>query len=144
MTVAGWTIPAELHRLIAAGRWPRDADEERRQNGRPLVEPSRVAAFAPEESGVYLLEPGHFATVAQLTGEPLWRTHGAPDEISFEHTVVIADFGPGSDAPIVLDYRLHPNEPAVLRLRWEQGCAGNHWVGVAQSFRRFAQLLGLP
>jgi hypothetical protein len=139
-------IPAELRALIASGAWPHDHREAGLQHSRPLVPADRVRAFAPEESSIYLLPPP-FMSVRDLVEGAEWSFWEsdmvAPDEISFEHTVVIGDFGIGSDAPIVLDYRPDARRPAVLRLRWGETRGDNHWVGVAADFARFAARLGL-
>jgi hypothetical protein len=109
-------IPAELRALIASGAWPHDHREAGLQHSRPLVPADRVRAFAPEESSIYLLPPP-FMSVRDLVEGAEWSFWEsdmvAPDEISFEHTVVIGDFGIGSDAPIVLDYRLDARRPAA-------------------------------
>jgi hypothetical protein len=139
-------IPAELQALIEAGVWPGDKGAAWRQHSRPLVPAERVRSFAPEESLLILLPPP-FVTVRQLVdgGErAFWESAmAAPEEISFDRTVVIGDFGIGSDAPIVLDYRPRAHCPAVLRLRWGQTRGDNHWVEIAPNFAQFAALLGL-
>ena len=150
MTADGWEIPARLQRLLAAGKWPRDVDEETAQYRRPPVPLDHVHRFAPEERDIYLLCPP-FKSAAQRirSGERFWEwEQAAPGEISFNHAVVIGDFGIGSDAPVILDYRLDPRQPCVLRLRYDfvpgpRPTTITHWVGVAQSFDDFADLLGL-
>src|SRR5947209_3704135 len=123
MKCDGWSIPDELQALIAIGRWPRDKNQQCAQHSRPLVPLDRVQAFAPEEYGIYLLAPP-FRTVREEVAESerhFWKSPlAAPDEISFEHSIIIADFGFGSDAPILFDYRLDPLCPSVLRLRWSE------------------------
>src|SRR5262245_29417475 len=134
-------VPEELEALINAGRWPRDREHERQQNLHPLVPAAWVRAFAQEESFIYLLHPP-FYSVRQLVdgGEhDFWTSpNAAPNEISFDHSLVIADFGLGSDSPVVLDYRAVHDGPKVLRLKWGHGPWGahgdNHWVEVAPNF----------
>jgi len=67
--------------------------------------------------------------------DPRTATH----EITLELTLIIGDFGLGSDAPLALDYRPSPTKPRVIRLRW--GNDGNHWVQVAETFGQFASHL---
>jgi hypothetical protein len=68
--------------------------------------------------------------------------HGALDEIAPEKALIIADFGLGSDAPIVLNYSVYSNNPPVFRLRW--GPDGlTTWVQAADGFGEFAEMLGL-
>lgn len=66
-----------------------------------------VAALYPGEREIYLYAPP-FQTVSKLVneGERFWaREVASADQIDFDLTIVIADFGHGSDAPVVLDYR---------------------------------------
>jgi hypothetical protein len=140
-------IPDELNALIAAGLWPKDLQEVNRQNLRSLVSSERIQRFAPEEKAIFLYPPP-FRTVHECSRGPersFWNSPmAAPDEISFDHAVVIGDFGLGSDTAIILDYRKSRDNPCVLRLRWdEDGGENNHWLEVAPTFARFSELLGL-
>jgi len=76
------------------------------QNLKPLVPKERVEALAPEEQWLYLLPPP-FCTVQQLSeANPFWISDmAAPHGIDFDLALEIGDFGLGSDAPILLDYR---------------------------------------
>jgi hypothetical protein len=65
-----------------------------------------------------------------------------PGGIDFDLALDIADFGLGSDAPILLDYREDTTNPRVIRLRWQQGTP-NQWVIMAPDFRSFVEALGL-
>ena len=70
----------------------------------------------------------------------------APQELDFTLAIDIGDFGPGTDAPIVLDYRINRLEPRVMYLKqkWtEKGEPDNHWCEAAPSFRDFARQIGL-
>jgi hypothetical protein len=58
-------------------------------------------------------------------------------------SIVMADFGPGSDAPILLDYRFDLARPRVLRLKWGPAARNNTWVIAAETFHEFAGTLGL-
>jgi hypothetical protein len=147
MFADGLPIPEELIALLQTGRWPGTAQEANGQNLRPgLIRPERVRTIADDESLVFLYPPP-FSTVESLrrSGERFWdEAYAAPQEISFAHSVPIGDFGLGSDAPIMLDYRADPSSPAVIRLRWSpNGRQANRWVPVADSFARFAELLDL-
>ena len=76
-----------------------------------------------------------------------------PGQIDLDKAIEIADFGDGSEQPIILDYQVDPSEPSVRRLEWNrlrsEGPGGptftwaNHWVEIAPSFDEFARLLGL-
>ena len=137
-------IPFILERLIAEGRWPSTQAEERRQNLTSLVPPETVAGFARGEKHLYLFAPP-FRTVASCLPDEreFWDSEIlAPEGIDRELAIVIGDFGLGSDAPIVLDYREGSPPPRVLRLRWWPD-APNEWVEVAPSFEAFVALLGI-
>ncbi|HEX8464863.1 MAG TPA: hypothetical protein VF627_09630 [Abditibacterium sp.] len=56
-----------------------------------------------------------------------------------ELTLIIADFGLGSDAPVALDYSQNRDEPRVTTLKWDK--AGNHWVQLAPNFDRFLKMI---
>ena len=136
--------PDLLEQLLAAGRWPRTAEEERQQNLSSLVPSARIRRLAPEESTIYLLAPPFRIVREQSTSNPFW-THpmSAPSEIDFDLVLDIGDFGIGSDAPILLDYRESLETPRVIRLRWSPDGLENHWVIMAPDFATFALELGL-
>lgn len=136
-------IPALLEELLAAGRWPRDATEAMAQNLKPRVMPGRVRRLAPEEDRIYLLPPPFLSVREKSKHNPYWNSPMAdPGGIDFDLALDIADFGLGSDAPILLDYREDTTNPRVIRLRWQQG-ASNQWVIMAPDFRSFVEALGL-
>lgn len=136
------TIPKALTALLESGFWPRNSAEANRQNLHCLVAKASVQLFAPEEDQIYF-NPPPFYTVRQMAmtgGQRFWfdpRT--AIQEIKPDLTLIIGDFGLGSDAPLALDYSRMANDPRVIRLRWAQ--EGNHWVEVAATFDQFAAML---
>jgi len=147
MSASELAIPYELNALIVAGRWPKDEQEANGQHLRSLVSSERVAQIAPQETTIFLYPPP-FHTVREYSrgSEPnFWKSRmAAADEISFDHSVVIGDFGLGSDTAIILDYRHSRDNPLVLRLSWGVGGgADNHWCEIAPTFAKFAELLGL-
>jgi hypothetical protein len=133
-------IPPLIHELVAEGRWPRTRSVLPCEN----VPEDRVRALAAEESGICLFPPP-FAEVRMLVGvEPFWMwPESDPDGIDFETTLVIGDFGLGSDAPIVLDYSADAERPSVRRLRWPQDGTPNRWVEMAPDVETFVRVLGL-
>ena len=103
MKAGPWFIPERLERLIEGGWWPSDSAAANRQNLHCLVPTERIRQFAPEEDKIFF-QPPPFATVSAFIdgGEHFWTDKMArPDQISFDHAVVIGDFGPGSDAPFI-------------------------------------------
>jgi len=137
-------VPRLLDELIAAGRWPRDSKEAMAQNLKCLVPPERVQALAAEEQLLYLLPPPFYTVRQKSEGNPFWFSDmAAPCGINFDLALDIGDFGLGSDAPILLDYREDVVNPRVIRLRWS-GCGkANEWVVMAPDFATFVSALGL-
>jgi hypothetical protein len=137
-------VPRLLDELIAAGRWPRDQQEEMAQNLKGLAAPERVQALAPEERLIYLLSPPFVSVREESEHNMFWYSDiAAPRGISFDMSLIIGDFGLGSDAPILLDYRADENHPRVIRLRWSGNGTTNEWVEMAPDFETFADTLGL-
>jgi hypothetical protein len=133
-----------LEELIAAGRWPGDGKQALAQNLKPLASPERVQALAPEEQRLYLLPPPFLAVRQKSEVNPFWLSDmAAPRGIDFDLALDIGDFGLGSDAPILLDYRGDAANPRVIRLRWSGNGKANEWVVLAPDFDSFVAALGL-
>ena len=127
--------------MLAEGRWPRTSDEALKQNLYSRVPEDRNRTLRR----IYLYAPP-FHTVARIVaGGDLgfYSRFGALHELVPEASVEIGDFGLGSDAPILLDYRAGPTEPQVIHLQWVGGGEPNNWVVMAPSFAEFVELLGL-
>jgi hypothetical protein len=135
-------IPKELTALIDGGFWPGDHDQARAQNLHSLIPQAAVRQFAPEEHKLFLLPPPFYIVSQFLEGpeQAFWADpRTALHEIDPDLTLLVGDFGLGSDAPIALDYRQRIDEPRVIRLRWAKD--GNHWVEIAPTFAAFAAYL---
>jgi hypothetical protein len=131
-----FAIPKELTALIAESFWPKDEKSTRQQNLCSLVSESVIQKFAPEESKLYIYQPPFSTVRAFMKGNNhFWSKFGATEEIDLDQTMIIGDFGMGSDTVFALNYRKSKNEPAVIRLRWAQ--EGNHWREVAPNFATF-------
>ena len=145
MQVNGLPIPEELLALLYAGHWPKNEDEARMQNLRSPISQDLIKRIAADESMLFLYPPP-FCTLASLqkSGEEFWQTPIArPDEIVATHCIPIGDFGLGSDAPIMLDYRHNEENPSVIRLQWAKGGSDNHWIKVGSNFKEFSDQLEL-
>jgi len=107
-----------------------------------LVSLESVRSFAPEESGLILYGPP-FRTIRDDidSGGGLSAEQHAVHDIVPELTVVIADFGLGSDTAVALDYRDGTREPRVIRMQWRLPDMPNRWVPVAQDFESFWKML---
>jgi hypothetical protein len=143
-------LPAGLESLIQTGFWPTTPEAVNAQNLRSLVSKERIIRFAPEEDGLHLQRPPFRTIEERLQGEEgtfFWkRPEAAIHEIDPALALVIGDFGLGSDAPIILDYREDKLNPCVLRLRWSTDqekprFSDNHWVKIADNFSQFAEFL---
>ena len=146
MLIHGLPVPAALLELLDGGLWPRTPSEAMKQNLHCLVSADRIREFAPEEDRIYLYAPP-FARIADgIANEGdsrFYSTYCATHQLVPELTLDIADFGLGSDAPIVLDYQFDRTNPRVIRLRWDSESRGrnNRWVECADNFEQFAALL---
>ena len=139
-------LPQALIDLIESGFWPQTEQESLAQNLRCLIALEKIRAFAPEEEWIFFYRPP-FSTEEKWMkhnpslGDPMWATH----EINPALTLIVGDFGLGSDAPIALDYRKDFENPRVIRLKWAQGPKwapeNNHWVEIAPSFADFVKML---
>ena len=141
MVVDGLLIPDQLQAMLAEGRWPRTADEATKQNLRSRVPEDRNRTLRR----IYLYAPP-FHTVARIVaggGRDFYSSFGALHELVPEVSVEIGDFGLGSDAPILLDYRAGLTEPRVIHLAWADRGDANYWVVMAENFAEFVDLLGL-
>src|SRR5262245_50770078 len=126
MLVDGLLIPNQLQAMLAKGRWPRTADEALKQNLHSRVAEDRNRALRR----IYLYAPP-FHTVARIMagdGRDFYTRFGALQELVPEASVEIGDFGLGSDAPILLDYRAGLTEPRVINLEWSDRGQSNYWA----------------
>ena len=170
-------VPTRLLDLVQRGVWPADFEqamdfewaypdpddtlEERESRfqayGLPRVPVDRIQLMDQAESALHLYPPPFRVSIAwSVRDRPGFERVFAEDEIDRKRLLGIADFGQGSDKPIVLDYQHDLQCPTVLRLefnlvrtgrddqqRWGQHKYwDNHWVEVAPSFDEFALLLG--
>lgn len=130
--------------MIAVGRWPRNGDEFIRQNLQSLATPERIALLAPEESHLFLLPPPFSTVTEHAKHNKFWyEPMAAPHMIDFDLAIDIGDFGLGSDAPILLDYRNDLQNPSVIRLQWRSDGSNNRWVPMANDIQHFVDVLGL-
>ena len=120
LTSSGLPIPKALCDLIVNGFWPMNEQDIWAQELEPLVPLDKFKLFAPEFSTICFYHPP-FYTVSECKkgGEDFWDWPGAAaHEIDTDLTLLIGDFGSGSDAPIALDYRRDIANPSVIRLKY--------------------------
>jgi len=140
MLVDGLPVPMRLLALIDQGLWPRE-DWKISQDLKPLVPIERIHLFAPRAHSICLYPPP-FCTVSPT--DRFFSEYGLLGGISPELCVDIGDFGLGSDAPLLLNYRQDRTNPTVIGPEWvgERG-SPNVWVVFAKNFDEFADMLGL-
>ena len=139
-------LPPELGRLIAGGAWPQSSREANRQDLEASPVPrDLVQSLVPGHDQLFLYPPP-FETVADCIAQgeqEFWGKWGSLDQIDPHRALVIGDFGLGSDALIVLDYRI-PGAPAVIRLAWAATeDKKTHWVPFFATFAEFAVAFGI-
>jgi hypothetical protein len=144
--VIEFPLPEGLTRLLATGVWPSaSGPSTTAQQFNPSIPADRVRRFASDES-LICLQPPPFRTIAQHRAAggagDFWVRFGAIDQIVPEKSLIIGDFGLGSDSPIILDFASDASNPPVLRLRWGPD-QRNEWIQGARDFNEFAEMLGL-
>jgi hypothetical protein len=137
-----FALPPLLVSLVERGEWPADDYAALRQHVVPRVTPGCVKAFAPEENRLFLYAAPWFDSIGAgvRANKGLTPEQEAIADIDPERTLVIADFGLGSDTAVALDYRGEP-APTVIRLQWRLPDAPNRWVPVAPTFDAFWAML---
>lgn len=129
-------FPERLQQLLADGVWATaGADVDQR------IPADLARQWAPDSPGIHLaavpsLLADDIVAVPEL--EELWNL----TDVDPNKCVVIADFGLGSDNPIILDF---DSKPAAVRTQqWQDGDATRPtWVTIAPTFDAFADMLGL-
>jgi hypothetical protein len=149
--VGEFEIPAIVDEMLALGSWPSD-----NRDWDSRVPAELVRAVLPDED-CFCLEAPPFTTIEENQRRTLelglrgvwFERFRHPDEIDYAKAVVIADFGWGSDNPIVLDYRHSP--PQVMAVTFEyhrdddlgSGEWEGHWVVIAPSLEELLNNVGL-
>ena len=135
--MADYVLPERLVSMVADGVWDTPGYVDDRVD-RSIVEP-----WDPVADGIHLTSS--FETVSELLASlpelpTIWPTDGVdPDRL-----VVIADFGLGTDNPVVLDFSVDP--PAVLTIDFDESSttpSRPRWKTIASSFDGFVDALGL-
>ena len=138
MEIDGLLLPDLLTSMIATGRWPSGNDTINKQNLQSLIPSDRNRKLRR-----ICLYPPPFRTLANARNDDFYRKHGAIWQLKPELAIEIADFGIGSDSPILLYYDKSKTEPTVINLDWQEGDNPNTWVVTAESFSAFVDVLGI-
>jgi hypothetical protein len=143
MEVNGLRIPEALCRLVDAGVWPKS---EGHQELNPILGPDAAHVLSPIDDRIILMSPPFHTIADDIVGGNSWWLDGVsnPNEIDYEAAVIVADFGLGSDSPIILYYG-DDDSPVVMYLRWmgDLGDKRQRWVKTHESFAEFARAVGL-
>jgi hypothetical protein len=146
MYVHNFKIPPDLCDLIEKGNWPSTIEEQNKQNLKPILGKSEAKKVSPDDTEIILMAPPFHTIADELKDGNDWWEWGLKNvgEIEYEKAVIIADFGAGSDSPIILYYS-DKEEPKVMYLKWEgNGDDIKHtWVSTHGSFKEFAIDVGL-
>jgi hypothetical protein len=143
MDVNGLQIPSDLVALIEVGRWssPRSLAGNMVDLGR-----EKARRLSPEFDQLVLMPPPFFTIADDVAGGNKFWTRDLSNfgEIDYSKAVIIADFGLGSDSPVILYYD-NGAEPTVMYLRWliNDGSTSHSWVTTHKSFKQFAMDVGL-
>jgi hypothetical protein len=136
-------IPNQIFDLVERGIWPRSTEDSNKQHFKELISLKKLKEFAPDEKTIFFYPPPFIRISDALEKEgyeDYWYKYGAIDQIDPKLSLVISDFGIGSDTCLIIDYRKDINSPLILRLVWSDK---NYWVKVADSFEEFCIISGL-
>ena len=150
--VGDFELPSIVDELLRAGTWPTHNSDYVSRASEHLVR-----AVLADESCFCLLAPP-FRTLEQdeNISQNLWWKNWLegfrhPSEIDYSKAVMVADFGPGSENPIVLDYRSSPPQVMALTVRFHREAPNSargewegHWVVLASTLEELLDKLGLP
>jgi hypothetical protein len=143
MSVHGFQLPARLAALLAAGKWTRP---DALAGGMIDLGPGCARCLSKDDDQLVLMPPPFHTIADEIVGGNEWWNTGLTNagEIDYSKAVIIADFGMGSDSPIILYYGRSP-EPSVMYLKWSGNGAGlrHSWVQTHASFDDFANAVGL-
>ncbi len=138
-----------LNKLILDGVWPDEkwsTAQLTQQEIDPIIGKEGTQKLSPNEDKIVLSSPP-FHTIADEVdhGNEFWVSYLTNyGEIDYSNALIIADFGIGSDSPIILYYE-NSEAPKIMYLKWSSnGLSIQHsWVCTHGSFEEFAIDIGL-
>ncbi|MCH9693461.1 MAG: hypothetical protein K0U72_03035 [Gammaproteobacteria bacterium] len=147
MHVHDLKLPLLLIELIDRGIWPRSEDEVNAQNLQPLLDKEAASKVSTDEECIVLMAPP-FHTISDeiRDGNSFWNNDLTNvGVIDYSRAVIVADFGLGSDSPIILYYVKDNQTPVVMYLRWQGNGAdiSHSWLQTHDTFNQFATDVGL-
>ncbi len=137
-------IPKLLAEMVNSGVWPTDTSNL--QELKPILGKEAAKKLSSQDDRIVLIPPP-FHTIGDEVrgGNRFWETGVTnPKQIDYDKALIIADFGMGSDSPVVLYYSV-AESPRVMYLRWIGNGQDIHheWVETHPTFDEFASAVGL-
>ena len=140
MRVHNLTIPDALCRLIESGVWPNaetPGGEIVRQDIQPILGKDAAHALSANDDRIVMMRPPFHTIADEVAGGNNFWVSGVTNanEIDYEKAIIIADFGIGSDSPIILYYG-GTESPVVMYLQWSGSGSEirQKWVQTHRSF----------
>ena len=136
-------LPKLLIQLIEEGVWPGEGEEPNKQEFDPIVKEDKVKLISDIDTKIVLMPPP-FWTITEEQNPFYTEDITCFGQIDYDKAICIADFGLGSDSPIILYYQ-EQIEPVVMYLKWqfEGSDAMQEWVQTHSSFEEFASTIGI-
>ena len=139
-----YKLPLLLNELIELGVWP--TGNPNGQELKPLLGKEAARQLSPEDDRIVLMTPPFHTIGDELRGGNYFWQSGVsnPNEIDYDKALIVADFGLGSDSPIIL-YFDPMDAPRIMYLRWSGNGPNirHQWVETHTTFDKFATAVGL-
>jgi hypothetical protein len=143
MKTSDLPIPALLAQLIAADLWTPTGTL---CGGMFNLGENAARKLSLDDEQLVLMPPPFHSIADEVRGGNAWWMTDLTNvgEIDYEKALIIADFGMGSDSPIILYYD-RIDEPVIMYLRWiwNKRKPSHSWTKTHSSFRDFAFGVGL-
>ncbi|MCB1582888.1 MAG: hypothetical protein KDI92_07475 [Xanthomonadales bacterium] len=139
-------LPKKLELLIESGFWP-NKQNVNQQYIESLVNLESLKTLIPDEIQIYFYNPPFYTVKESIEfGNDYWNwpeVKPSLSEIDIDKTLIIGDFGLGSDTLLALDYSKSMISPSVIRFKWfdENPIKNNKWLVVCESFDEFLKKL---
>jgi len=138
-------LPDAIQRLIDSGVWPAGPAAVGKQELCPVIGEEQAHKVSPDDDRIVLMAPPFHTIQDEVEGGNEFWTAGLSNvgEIDYRKALIIADFGVGSDSPIILYF--NARAPVVMYLKWtiKDRTPQHSWVQTHTSFNAFAEDVGL-
>jgi len=141
---SSFNLPHLLKRFLEGGVWP--TTNQNNQEITPLPGKDAAQKLSSDDDRIILAVPPFHSIGDEIrSGNCFWISGVTnPKDIDYEKALIIADFGIGSDSPIILYYE-NVHSPSVMFLQWSgNGQDVRHqWIETHSTFDQFACEIGL-